>query len=31
MELYAAIQELIRNVTDAEIDKIHKQILVVKN
>lgn len=30
MELYAAIQELIRNVTDAEIDKIHKQILVVK-
>lgn len=31
MELYSAIQELIRNVTDAEIDKIHKQILVVEN
>ena len=30
MELYSAIQELIRNVTDAEIDKIHKQILIVE-
>lgn len=30
MELYSAIQELIRNVTDAEIDKIYKQILIVE-
>lgn len=30
MELYSAIQELIRNVTDEEIDKIESQIATVE-
>lgn len=30
MELYSAIQTLIRNVTDAEIEKIEEQIAVVE-
>ena len=30
MELYSAIQTLIRNVTDAEIDKIEEQELICK-
>lgn len=30
MELYSAIQTLIRNVTDAEIDKIEEQVVLVE-
>lgn len=30
MELYSAIQELIRNVTDVEVEKIEEQISIIK-
>ena len=31
MELYSAIQELVRNITDDDVAKIEKQIEVVEN